>query len=979
MKKIVLVFITLLFLCTSVFSADGVWSDLSATDTDDWVGNGTVRSLVVGSDGNIYIGLITGKFGVYSPTTNVWSDLSATDIYDWVGNSTVRSLVVGSDGNIYTGIDGGKFGVYNPDINFPLIRGITFNMKDSLTEANLISVNMDFNEDYYDLTDQNSPLSVDFYEGSFSATFSKEHYDSNTDFEIVVDANKSITIYLTPNSIHEITFNVKDANTNDDLAVIDMDCNVDAYDLSSQTSPFSQEFYANEGNYSCDFSTSAYDSNTGFIVVADANNTYTVYLTHEINVFSSGLGTVADPYQLFTIEDLNAVRNYPNSNFVLSNDLDFSECSSYDNCDNNIDFTTGSGWQPLGEAGTSAGCTGAHPACTDEGFICTGTQNSCETGICGSWGCTWSDASSPETYLNGSFNGNNYFINNLFINTSIVTPIGLFSQTTVDANVYDLDVTDVNIISSSGSTPMGYGLGALIGYNYGTVFNVSSTGNITTVNNGGHAGGLIGKNAGNINNSSSSVNILYGTYIGGLVYFNTGNITESYADGSITASQYIGGLVSNNSGVISNSYSRVDLNAYNNLSGFSFSGTGTIINSYSADTFTYNDTTGLSPFAGGGTDVATGSFWDSNLSGDLNTSDSNAVGKTTIEMKTESTFTDEGWDFTGIWSIDPTVNDGYPINYSTSTPAIEQVQVDFNVYETGTSTHLTGIGFDCNVDSFDLTSQTSPFSSDTNINTSASCIFSSTGYDSNTVDVVFDVNKTQVVYLDATPAVINSIVINDSVALDGVDYDLNVDISNAGTPTYKCYSGVGDGSTCTEKNWDCSLGSLTNTSGDDWSATIAGSIKDTPGTWTCLVTDGAVTDSNTISMNEIVGMSLDTISGGYSGSPNTTANAILTDGSNAFIIATHLGNVDSNLSIVGTDLNTVGDTYTIPAINQKISQTNVYGDAVGLSTNIIEGTWTKGSYSDNNTSTSYFWLDIPVVNTGSYTGTLTYNIAKSVV
>lgn len=48
-------------------------------------------------------------------------------------------------------------------------------------------------------------------------------------------------------------------------------------------------------------------------------------------------------------------------------------------------------------------------------------------------------------------------------------------------------------------------------------------------------------------------------------------------------------------------------------------------------------------------------FWDKTVNPDLNgienTTDPNVVGKTTIEMLTESTFTDAGWDFIEIWDI----------------------------------------------------------------------------------------------------------------------------------------------------------------------------------------------------------------------------------------------------------------------------------------------------------------------------------------
>jgi len=57
--------------------------------------------------------------------------------------------------------------------------------------------------------------------------------------------------------------------------------------------------------------------------------------------------------------------------------------------------------------------------------------------------------------------------------------------------------------------------------------------------------------------------------------------------------------------------------------------------------------------------TASDTFYDSTLFSDGSLC-GNVTGKTTLQMKTESTFTDAGWDFTSIWAIDPSINDEYP-------------------------------------------------------------------------------------------------------------------------------------------------------------------------------------------------------------------------------------------------------------------------------------------------------------------------------
>lgn len=53
------------------------------------------------------------------------------------------------------------------------------------------------------------------------------------------------------------------------------------------------------------------------------------------------------------------------------------------------------------------------------------------------------------------------------------------------------------------------------------------------------------------------------------------------------------------------------------------------------------------------------SFWDTEASSQA-TSAGGGNGRTTAQMKTQSTFTNEGWDFDQDWNISGLVNDGYP-------------------------------------------------------------------------------------------------------------------------------------------------------------------------------------------------------------------------------------------------------------------------------------------------------------------------------
>ncbi len=123
-----------------------------------------------------------------------------------------------------------------------------------------------------------------------------------------------------------------------------------------------------------------------------------------------------------------------------------------------------------------------------------------------------------------------------------------------------------------------------------------------------------------------------GTLVG--FSYNNTSISNTYATGSVTGANRLGGLVGANQGG------------------------STIVNSYSAVVVNVRDgggqgVGGLVGYEDGGGSV-TNSFWDTDMSGLMNSAD--GVGKTTVEMSGADTFTD--WDFAAVWRDPEGV--GYP-------------------------------------------------------------------------------------------------------------------------------------------------------------------------------------------------------------------------------------------------------------------------------------------------------------------------------
>ncbi|MFC2188629.1 beta strand repeat-containing protein, partial [Fulvivirgaceae bacterium LMO-SS25] len=207
----------------------------------------------------------------------------------------------------------------------------------------------------------------------------------------------------------------------------------------------------------------------------------------------------------------------------------------------------------------------------------------------------------PISSFTGSYNGDGYVVSDLYINRPLEPFMGLFSYLN-GGKVEGLGVVDVNI---SGQDVLG-GLVAVV--------DLGST------------------------------------------------VTECFATGSVTGRNNIGGLVGViNQAIISNSYSRVSLSASGMFAGGLI---GAFISSTVTNSYSTGNIGGAATSKGGligqiqTAGTITNSFWDTDTSNQATSA--GGTGKTTVQMKTQSTFTDAGWDFTSIWSICSGVNDDYP-------------------------------------------------------------------------------------------------------------------------------------------------------------------------------------------------------------------------------------------------------------------------------------------------------------------------------
>jgi hypothetical protein len=263
-----------------------------------------------------------------------------------------------------------------------------------------------------------------------------------------------------------------------------------------------------------------------------------------------------------------------------------------------------------------------------------------------SWnsGSGWSPLGNVTTSFTGTFDGNNKTISGLTINRSDQYQgfFGIFNGGTL----INIGLVNVAIIGTD------YTSGVVAYGNSGTITNSYVTGSVTgTVS----VGGFIGEGSVTLSNSYSSAIIVGSVYAGGLAGYYYGAISNCYASGNISASSSVGGLVGTIDGAtITNCYATGAIGASGGgLVGANY---GTITNSFASGSTTFVKS-GPGTVTGGG-----------------------AI--TTEQMKTLSTFTGAGWDFTTVWEM---IGTNYPRLRTNPDGALGNYSLSFN----GTSDYVS--------------------------------------------------------------------------------------------------------------------------------------------------------------------------------------------------------------------------------------------------------------------------------------------------
>ncbi|RUR29790.1 filamentous hemagglutinin N-terminal domain-containing protein, partial [Vreelandella andesensis] len=297
--------------------------------------------------------------------------------------------------------------------------------------------------------------------------------------------------------------------------------------------------------------------------------------------------------------------------------------------------------------------------------------------------------------FSGTFSGLGHEIRNLTIDTTS-NESGLFASIDSSGVVRDIGLITGSVASTDSV------VGALAGENKGLVNNAYAS---VMVEGQSDVGGLIGRNNGVIQNSHATGNVEGSvSRVGGLVGDNNGgSISNAYAMGSVAGRSSTGGLVGSNgfNASITNAYATGDVNgSENNIGGLVGTNKNQILNAYATGKVVGTSRVGGLVGANNYDGSVDHSFYTTtDTNGDAIDNDYTSdvgSGKTLVEMRQGSTFTDAGWD-ENIWSFGAGADSA---GYGVSHPYLTNVTRDEDIPD---QTLLFDGGFGTEDEPFTLT------------------------------------------------------------------------------------------------------------------------------------------------------------------------------------------------------------------------------------------------------------------------------------
>ncbi len=184
----------------------------------------------------------------------------------------------------------------------------------------------------------------------------------------------------------------------------------------------------------------------------------------------------------------------------------------------------------------------------------------------------------------GEYDGNGFLISNMNLSINYNDRIGLFGMVGSNTQISNVSLIDVDITGND------Y-VGALVGYNYGSVSDSYATG---SGRGNDYIGGLVGYHVeGSVENSYAAGSVGGNDRVGGLVGDNhDGSVENSYATGSVSGKDQIGGLIGKNGGSVKNCYATDNVSGNDRVGGLIGKNGGSVKNSYTTGNVSGEDQIG---------------------------------------------------------------------------------------------------------------------------------------------------------------------------------------------------------------------------------------------------------------------------------------------------------------------------------------------------------------------------------------------------
>ncbi|MHC4691367.1 MAG: GLUG motif-containing protein, partial [Planctomycetota bacterium] len=372
-------------------------------------------------------------------------------------------------------------------------------------------------------------------------------------------------------------------------------------------------------------------------------------------VYGGGSGTEADPYQIWTAEQLNKIGLIPchwDKHFLLCADIDLSGFTGSEFNIIGFDYYNPFSGVFEGNGHTISNFTYSYTSRNNAGLF----------GFVSGAGAEIKNLRliDPNVYVETGFDVGS-LVGQLYVGT--VSNCYVEGDSVVgNQNVGGLVGYNSGKITScyaKGSVFGDYHVGGLVGYNENSIVDCYTSGNVTGRDNSNYVGGLCGKNAGphhgtglsRIQNCFSKATVTGDAQVGGLVGHSGRTVINCYSTGSVSGNYQVGGLIGSNGGH------------------------GNIKNCYSIGVVVGDELVGGLVGGPGGTVVS--SYWDIETSGQ--TISDAGTGLTTAEMQMAITFV--CWAYEPVWTIDEGVD--YPRLLWENKPG-ELITVPSDLYGGGT-------------------------------------------------------------------------------------------------------------------------------------------------------------------------------------------------------------------------------------------------------------------------------------------------------